>query len=647
MAFFKEYLSHEKIITFQNRHVLNTHFPPYPGPAFDTLVKNFNEVGKAGSQKLFSVTLAVTNRCTYQCWHCYNANRSQRDVPLSVFKDIVFQIQNLGAANVTLSGGEPLLREDLEEIVACFDERTSLSMNTTGKGLTRKRARGLSKAGLFAVGVSVDSSAAEEHDRMRGYKGALRTALNALKIASDCGLYPYIISVATREFLEPDRFWHFIEFAGKAGALEVHLLEPSATGKLAGRNDVTLNHKERRHILQYQKEVAQNNELPILSTFTYLESANAFGCGAGLTHLYIDGSGEVCPCNLIPLSFGNITREPLDRILVRMGQYFKRPRPGCVGRILCPHIDGTKLPLPLRDSVDLCARFLSTRHGLPRFFRTRLKATEELDKEGLRDAYNGIHQFYDEFWLKEAGKPVDNLIAALPLTGKERVFEAGCGTGYATAILAARLRKRENLIAVDISEGMLTEAKERVRLQGIEGIRFVLGDAFEELRALKSLDLIFSSWVLGYIPLTPFFEAACQSLKKGGILAFIVHKENSPSEPLQIFGDIVLEDPTVMTKRVAFDFPANIEAVRRELAAAGLEATELQEGEVIFRYETADEVLQHLKKSGAGTAYYESVDPDRRDALEARFVKKLIERRGGRDGYEVIHNYITCIARKK
>ena len=52
---------------------------------------------------------------------------------------------------------------------------------------------------------------------------------------------------------------------------------------------------------------------------------------------------------------------------------------------------------------------------------------------------------YDEFWLKEAGKPVDTLIAKLSLAGDERVFEAGCGTGYATVLLAARLQKRENL----------------------------------------------------------------------------------------------------------------------------------------------------------------------------------------------------------
>jgi MoaA/NifB/PqqE/SkfB family radical SAM enzyme/SAM-dependent methyltransferase len=647
LSFFKTYLSQEKVIRFQGRYVLNTHFPPYPGPAFDTLVKNFNEVGEAGSRRLFSVTLAVTNRCSYRCWHCYNANRSQQDVPLSTLNTIVAQIQDLGAANVTLSGGEPLIRDDLEEVVACFDKRTSLTLNTTGNGLTPQRAQRLRDAGLFAVGVSVDSSVAKEHDRMRGHKGALQTALDALEIASDHGLYPYIISVATRKFLEPDRFRSFMRFSGEAGALEVHLLEPSATGKLAGKDSVTLSDKERRSILQYQREVAENEALPILSTFTYLESSSAFGCGAGLTHLYIDGSGEVCPCNLVPLSFGNVTREPLDRILDRMGQHFRKPRTGCVGRILCPHIESVQLPFPPDASADLCRKYLPPRHGLPRFFRTRMKATEELGQEGLRHAYNKIHRFYDEFWLKEAGKPVKRLIATLPLTGEERVFEAGCGTGYATVLLAARLRKKEHFLAVDLSEGMLTEARERARLQGIEAIQFRRADALQELRTSDSLDLIFSSWVLGYIPLKPFFEMAGKALKKGGTLAFIVHKENSPYEPLQIFSDIVLEDPTVLTKRVAFDFPPNVEEVNRDLTVAGLEVKDLYEGEVVFCYETAHEALEHLKKSGAGTAYYEAVDPTRRDFLEAQFLKRLIGRQGEKKGYEVIHNYITCVAQKK
>lgn len=647
IGFFKTYLSHEKVIPFHGRYVLNSHFPPYPGPAFDALARNFNEVGDAGSRRLFSVTIAVTNRCDYRCWHCYNANRSQQDVPLSVLKSAVARIQDLGAANVTLSGGEPLLRDDLEEIVACFDERSSLTMNTTGKGLTPERALSLRHSGLFAIGVSVDSMVAQEHDRMRGYPGAFRTAMEAIRVASDCGLYPYIISVATHKFLEPEHFRSFVRFVGETGALEVHLLEPSATGRLAGKDSVTLSDKERNRILQYQSEVAEDAGLPILSTFTYLESSEAFGCGAGLTHLYIDGSGEVCPCNLIPLSFGNINKEPLDPILDRMGQHFKQPRNGCVGHVLCRYIDGAELPLIPDASSYLCRKYLPARHDIPRFFRIRNEATDEVGQEGLCTAYDGIHQFYDEFWLKEAGKPVESLIAVLQLTGKERIFEAGCGTGYATVLLAAKLGKMGHLLAVDLSEGMLAEARERARVQGTETISFVRGDALQELRTSDPLDLVFSSWVLGYIPLKPFFEAAGKALKKGGLLAFIVHKENSPREPLQIFSDIVLEDPSVLTKRIAFDFPADMDQIRIELAAVGLEVTHLDEGEVVFRYEGACEALEHLKKSGAGTAYYEAVDPARRDFLEAQFLKKLVERRHQKKGYEIIHNYITCVAWKK
>ena len=69
--------------------------------------------------------------------------------------------------------------------------------------------------------------------------------------------------------------------AGDIGALEVHLLEPCATGRLSGRTDALLNGAERQLILDYQAEAAADESLPILSSYTYLESPGVFGCGAG------------------------------------------------------------------------------------------------------------------------------------------------------------------------------------------------------------------------------------------------------------------------------------------------------------------------------------------------------------------------------
>jgi MoaA/NifB/PqqE/SkfB family radical SAM enzyme/protein-L-isoaspartate O-methyltransferase len=642
--FFKDYFAHEKVIRFGDRVVVNTHFPPYPSRAFDTLADGFRLLGDAEERRLYSVTLAVTNRCTFDCWHCYNAGRSQEDLPFEVFERLVPELQRMQAVMITLTGGEPLLREDLERIARLFDDRSCLIVGTTGAGLTADRAKRLRDGGLFGVGVSLDSTDEREHDRLRGREGAFRMALGALQTARDNDLYPYIVSVATRDFLRPEEFMSFMRFAADAGALEVHLLEPSATGKLADQADVLLTKAEREQILDYQRQIAQDGDLPILSSYAYLESADAFGCGAGLTHIYIDGSGEVCPCQFAPLSFGNVADEPLGGILDRMGCHFRKPRPSCIGRVLGKRVDDDQLPTPAHVSPGICEECLPSTHAVPRFFQILSESHTEVGRDELESAYDRVHGDYDEFWLVEAGKPVEDLVSRLPLNGSERLFEAGCGTGYATALLAKAVG---SILAADLSEGMLAEARQRVRALGVDNVRFVAGDALELLTAEGPFDVVFSSWVLGYIPLKPFFAAATRALPAGGRLAFVVHKENSPREPLEIFAELVARNPSVLQKRVAFDFPRDMNHVRAEMVEAGLEINDLWDGAAVFHYARPEDVLEHLLKSGAGTAFYDAIDAELRQSLADEFVGLLAYRHRQRADYEVSHEYVACVASKR
>lgn len=642
-GFFKDYLSKEKVVPFGDSFIANTNLPPFPSGAFDSLVDQFAQLGDVDQRRIYSVTLAVTNRCRFNCWHCYNAGRSQIDLPIEAMKRLVAELQEMGAVMVTLTGGEPLLRDDLDEIVGLFDERSCLIVGTTGAGLTPQRARRLKEGGVFAVGISLDSTDADENDRLRGNPGAFETACRAVQVAGDAGLYPYVVSVAWREFLELDQFMPFMRFAGQIGALEVHLLEPSATGKLAGRNDVVLRPDERRRIFDYQKQVAGDEELPILSSFAYLESPEAFGCGAGLTHLYIDGSGEVCPCNLVPLSFGNIAQESLAEILRKMGRHFRRPRTDCVGHLLAPKILQDQLPAPCEVSTEICNKCLPESHPLPRFFQIHRDASEEVGREELRAAYDRVHDDYDDFWLSQAARPIEELVRKLPWRGDERVFEAGCGTGYGTALLAERA---QSVVGADVSEGMISNARKRIRSAGLDNVRFALGDALQVVQAEAPFDLIFSSWVLGYIPLEPFFETACRALAAGGRLAFVVHKENSPREASELFAELIATDPSVLLKRVAFDFPRDVEQVRSLLSAAGFVEIEPWEGAAVFRYDSPEAVLEHLLKSGAGTAFYDAINPDRRDALTAEFLRALAARHADTPEYEVAHEFIACTARR-
>lgn len=644
-AFFRDYFANEKVIRFGDQFVVNTQFPPFPSPAFDQLVEQFTQLGDAATRRLYSVTVAVTNRCSFDCWHCYNAGRSQTDLPLAVLRNLAGELQELGAAMVTLTGGEPLIRRDLDDIAAAFDRRSCVIVGTTGDGLTLERARRLRASGVFAVGISLDSHREAEHDRRRGRPGAFRIALRAIEAARQAGLYPYVVTVATRDLLTPDVFLPFLGFAAGAGALEVHVLEPSATGRLAGRSDVLLTGPERKQLFAYQAQVARDESLPILSSFAYLESSDAFGCGAGLTHLYVDGGGEVCPCNLVPLSFGNLRDQRLPAILARMGCHFCHPRTGCVGRQLSRHFPASGLPMNAGDSARLCDRHLPRTHPLPAFFRIARDARgADVGAPELAAAYNHVHGDYDTFWLSQAGRPVDALIAEMPWTGRERTFEAGCGTGYGTVQLAAR---SSAVVAVDLSAGMLQEAARRAERENVRNVRFVSGDALASLESEGLFDCIVSTWVLGYIPLTPFFTAAFRALRPGGRLGFVVHRENSPREPLEIFAELVGEEPAALQKRVAFDFPRDAHQVGLLLGAAGLAVDSLREDAIVFNYARPEQALEHLLKSGAGTAFYEALDPSRRDELRARFVQRLADRHpASAEPFVVQHDYVTCIARK-
>jgi len=157
---------------------------------------------------------------------------------------------------------------------------------------------------------------------------------------------------------------------------------------------------------------------------------------------------------------------------------------------------------------------------------------------------------------------------------------------------------------------------------------------------------VFTSWVLGYIPLRPFFAAARQALRPGGYLAFIVHRENSPREPSEIFAELVAADPAVLEKRVAFDFPRHARHVEAELATAGFTVKELLEDQIAFQYQNAAVVLDHLLKSGAGTAFYEAITPARRADLTAQFLQRLEARHPAKSPFHVVHEYVLCLAQK-
>jgi hypothetical protein len=141
------------------------------------------------------------------------------------------------------------------------------------------------------------------------------------------------------------------------GAMEFRILPPVATGGWAGRPSVMLTADDRAAVGRFHAGHNRRRGGPAVAALPYLESDAMFGCGAGYHHLFIDASGEVCPCDLAPLSFGSAAREPLAAIWERMAAYFPRPRRTCLMAALAGKIAATgALPLARAESETLCRR---------------------------------------------------------------------------------------------------------------------------------------------------------------------------------------------------------------------------------------------------------------------------------------------------
>src|SRR5688572_23596733 len=128
----------------------------------------------------------LTQRCNLACAHCYISAGSWHaaagELTTAECRRIVDEVIAVSpAVMLILSGGEPLLRDDLEEIAACATKRgATVVVGTNGTRLTGSRIASLQSAGVRGVAVSVDSLDPTYHDRFRHGDGALSDTLAAI-----------------------------------------------------------------------------------------------------------------------------------------------------------------------------------------------------------------------------------------------------------------------------------------------------------------------------------------------------------------------------------------------------------------------------------------------------------------------------------
>jgi MoaA/NifB/PqqE/SkfB family radical SAM enzyme len=371
---FKTALSGEKIVEYENKGVLFFLIPPIPSPGFKRHLRLYTDrfILKDYNKFVGQAFIAVNRKCPFNCWYCSAGNSPDNELGLNDIDRIIEIFKNWGVSTIVFTGGEPLLRNDIDELILKYSKDLSFVILTSGYGLNQERARRLKRNGLFAISISLDHYEKKINDRNRGVDGAFEIALNAIKNAKDAGLYTVIQTVVTDALIQNNSIKRFINFVEKLDADELFLLEPLCTGRLFDTKRQIFLKEDKINMLKslHSRSDKTNGTLKII-TSSHIEDPEKYGCGAGTQHIYVDTNGELWPCNFLPISLGNILVEP-NLVRARLNKYFGKPCSKCIlkeYRQEFLNVYNNKLPLSFESIEHILKKRLNDNDRPPEFFR--------------------------------------------------------------------------------------------------------------------------------------------------------------------------------------------------------------------------------------------------------------------------------------
>lgn len=252
--------------------------------------------------------IALTERCQCACIHCYARGREDQrrdELNTAEVKSLIDQGRRLGAAYVVFSGGEPLLRKDIAELVAYAHRRGLITrINTNGLLFTPENTARLKKAGLTQAGVSIDDPDPATHDRLRGVPGAYARAIEGIRNLKANRILCQIQTYASRRNI-PDGLKKVIALGKELDIFYVYFFFPTASGAWACSFDELLSPEEKAEV----RNLADVR-------FVHVELATPGSqCRVFAKSLIsVASNGDVTPCPFTPFVIGNVRDRSLEEL---------------------------------------------------------------------------------------------------------------------------------------------------------------------------------------------------------------------------------------------------------------------------------------------------------------------------------------------
>jgi len=285
-------------------------------------------------RKVTGLRIALTPRCNLNCIYCHHEGevKPEREIPGEMVVSVARAAADLGVRSLKFTGGEPLLRSDLADLISRMPRGLDVSLTTNGVLLAGHALR-LAEAGLDRVNVSLDSLRPKTYSAITGCReGDLEKVLEGIDAANAAGLVPIKLNVVVLKMNEAE-VPKLIEFAREKGLI-LQLIELLDLRGLGISGDIEAVERD----LQAKADSVRTREMHRRKKY-FLDGAevevvrpmdNTEFC-ANCTRLRVTSDGKIKPCllrndNLIEIGTCDCMRikELLQAANERREPYFKK-----------------------------------------------------------------------------------------------------------------------------------------------------------------------------------------------------------------------------------------------------------------------------------------------------------------------------------
>lgn len=264
--------------------------------------------------RLRTIDISVTSRCNFRCHHCYATDLLNEEmVPLSVMKNTIEQLIELGVFHFVFQGGEAIT--DMDRLVAMVrmakPTQSYINIVSNGYDITRKKINELKGLGVDKITISLDSGIACEHDENRNMPGSFKRAVAALNMITDMGLHTSFSTTITHQNLHSKGIKSLFEFSKKNKyRMDIQIAAP--VGLWENRDDLLVTEEDAAYILNQVNINKRNlNGQGLVNRDIYPRMGRQ-GCPAVKEFMSITPNGELLPCTFIHTSFGNIRDRSIE-----------------------------------------------------------------------------------------------------------------------------------------------------------------------------------------------------------------------------------------------------------------------------------------------------------------------------------------------